>query len=344
MKKLVIVGGGFTGAYCAKKLENYFDTILIDSKDYFEFTPGILKTIINPLHIKKIQIMHSHYLKKAKIFNEYVIGITKNQVKTEKRTIQFDYLIIASGSKYNSPFKEQEIIVTNRAHHIRDYHINLIKSKKIVIIGGGIVGVEMAAEICTKYKDKKIIIIEKNNRLMSRNYKKTAIYAEKFLKNKGVEIKYNEDVIKYTKGKIKTKSGEKIKADLMFICTGITSNSNFLRLYFSKYLNERGQLNVNEYLQVNNFSKIFAGGDITAIKEEKLAQNAEKHAQIIVHNLKNIENIEKMIKYLPKKRTIIISLGKYNGILEDKNLVITGLIPGILKTIIELKTMIRYKK
>jgi hypothetical protein len=38
-KKLVIVGGGYAGTYAAVKLQNHFDTTLIDTKSYFEFTP-----------------------------------------------------------------------------------------------------------------------------------------------------------------------------------------------------------------------------------------------------------------------------------------------------------------
>ncbi len=57
MKRVVIVGGGFAGAYVARNLEKKFDVVLIDTKDYFEFTPSILRTIINPDHAKKIQAM-----------------------------------------------------------------------------------------------------------------------------------------------------------------------------------------------------------------------------------------------------------------------------------------------
>ncbi|PIZ83168.1 FAD-dependent oxidoreductase, partial [Candidatus Pacearchaeota archaeon CG_4_10_14_0_2_um_filter_05_32_18] len=46
MKNIVIIGGGFAGAKIAKALENYYGTVFIDDKDYFEFTPGILKTIV----------------------------------------------------------------------------------------------------------------------------------------------------------------------------------------------------------------------------------------------------------------------------------------------------------
>ena len=50
-----------------------------------------------------------------------------------------------------------------------------------------------------------------------------------------------------------------------------------------------------------------------------------------------------MRKYAPQKRPVVISLGKYSGILEYKGLVITGIIPRIMKSIIELKTMISKK-
>ena len=65
-KKVVIVGGGFAGSHVAKSLEKYFDVFLIDTKDYFEFTPGVLRAIVEPLHIRNIQVLHNHYLKWAK--------------------------------------------------------------------------------------------------------------------------------------------------------------------------------------------------------------------------------------------------------------------------------------
>lgn len=72
--RLVIIGGGFAGAFAAKKLEDFFDLTLIDTKDYFEFTPSVLRTIVEPNHISSIQIYHNQYLdlKKTSIIT-YVI-------------------------------------------------------------------------------------------------------------------------------------------------------------------------------------------------------------------------------------------------------------------------------
>ena len=39
---------------------------------------------------------------------------------------------------------------------------------------------------------------------------------------------------------------------------------------------------------------------------------------------------------------MVISLGKYDGIFEYKNVVLTGLIPAFLKLAIEKKTMWKY--
>ena len=62
--------------------------------------------------------------------------------------------------------------------------------------------------------------------------------------------------------------------------------------------------------------------------------------------MKNILNIEKgkaLEKYLSKPRVMVISLGKWHGISVYKNFVLTGQIPGILKGLIELKEMTKYR-
>jgi hypothetical protein len=38
--------------YCAQYLEDHFHVSIIDNKDYFEFTPSVLRTIVEPHHIQ----------------------------------------------------------------------------------------------------------------------------------------------------------------------------------------------------------------------------------------------------------------------------------------------------
>ena len=50
-----------------------------------------------------------------------------------------------------------------------------------------------------------------------------------------------------------------------------------------------------------------------------------------------------MKKYTPKKRMMVISLGKYSGIIEYKNFVMGGFIPAMMKSFIEKMVMRKFK-
>ena len=340
MKKIIIIGGGFAGSFLAKKLEKHYNVTLIDTKNYFEFTPGILRTIINPEHLKNIQVLHKDYLKKSAVIKGSVKSISKNSVSVNSRKIPFDYLAICSGSKYISPIKEQNIIIASRASQLKKYYENLKNSKNILIVGGGLVGVELASEIICKYKDKKITLIHSKTRLMKRTPFKASRYAENFLKKRNVDIIYNERVIENNKNIFTTDKKTVISPDLVFWCTGIKTNFEFLLKDFRNCLNEKNHVKVNNYLQVNNCNNIFAAGDITDIKEEKTAQNAKNQAKIILNNINTLESKKPLREYKIKKTALVISLGKYHGILCYKNFVFTGFLPGILKAIIEKKEML----
>ena len=202
---------------------------------------------------------------------------------------------------------------------------------------------EIALEIVTHYKNKDITIIQAKNTLLERQNKKARDYAYNFLVKRGCKIIFNESVIKNNKNFYLTDKNRKIKADLVIFCTGIKTNFEFLTNNFSKSLDENNQLKVNEHLQVEGTDNIFAAGDISNIKEEKLAQNAENHALIVIRNICNIEKKANLIKYVPKPRIMVISLGKYNSILTYKNKAITGLFPRILKNLIEIREMMKLK-
>ena len=235
------------------------------------------------------------------------------------------------------------MIIAARALELRDYHSKLEEAKKILIIGGGLVGIELAGEICTYYKNKDITIIHSNNKLIERNPEKASNYTERFLKKKGVKIIFNEKIIKTNKKYI-TDKGNSYSADLAFLCTGIIPNFEFLTKNFSKYLNEKNQIIVNENLQITDNLNIFAAGDITNINIEKTAQNAKRQAEIVVKNITALENNKILSTYGSKQTPLVISLGKYNGIFCWGKLVLTGIIPGILKTLIEKREMWKYRR
>tara|TARA_Y100000034_G_scaffold137001_1_gene218235 strand:+ start:9065 stop:10108 length:1044 start_codon:yes stop_codon:yes gene_type:complete len=347
MKRVVIIGGGFAGSTVAMKLQSDFNVTLIDDKDYFEYTPGVLRAIVEPAHANKLQAIHDGYLKKAKVLNCKVDSISANNVVCGDKKIGYDYLVIASGSSYTLPIKEQGTVVATRAKHLAAAHTDLEAAKRILIIGGGLVGVELAAEIATHYncrkKEKELILVQSPDTLIPRNKEKSQEYSKKFLEKKGVELMFGERVSEGKKGVYKTKSGKKIEADLCFVCTGIRTNSSFINGQLKKAVGERGHVNVNEHFQVVGQDNIFAIGDVTGIREEKTAQNAELHAETCVNNIEALEKKEPMVPYKAQKRALVISLGKWNAIYEGKDFVFTGILPALLKGGIERWILGKYR-
>ena len=341
MKRLVIIGGGFAGSYIAKELQNEYKITLIDRKNYFEFTPGVPRTLTQPEHAKAIQISHRKYLKNVDIEVKEVRKIGRNYVFAGKKKINFDYLVICTGSEYHSPFKEKNMIISARSKELLEKNKELLKAKNIMIVGGGLVGVEIAGEIIQRCKGKKITIVHAHDTLLERNNYRSQKHAERFLKRNGVNIIYGEKIVK-NKGKIFfSDKGRVFTPDLVLICTGISPNYYLIQNSFKNSLDEKKFFKINSFLQFDDYDNIFAAGDITNFREEKTAQNAQRQAKIVVKNLKREKLGKPLVKYNSTKTPLVISLGSYDGIFEYKNFVITGLIPGILKLIIERREMLR---
>jgi apoptosis-inducing factor 2 len=345
MKKVVVIGGGFAGATVAKKLKSKCDLTLIDTEDFFEYTPGILRVLVEPEHYDKLHVKHIDYLPRVNVVVGHVKGISKNYVSlTNGRKIKYDYLIIASGSSYNEPIKEEDTFFAIRVKHLLEAHKKIQKSNRICVVGGGVVGVELAAELATHYKNKKICLIHSHSRLIEKNNIKTSKYVKKFLEKHNVDLIFNERIINKSGKKLISNSGKKYDYDSVFFTVGIRQNVEFMKKGFSKVVSIGKGIKVNEYLQLLDRKNIFVAGDVSNIAEEKTAQNAEKHGKLVAHNLDALINNRNMKSYKSKKRLMVISLGKYCGIMEHKNFILTGIIPAMLKSFIEKMVMFSFRR
>ena len=344
MKKLVVIGGGFAGCLLAKKLQNEFDLTLIDTKDFFEYTPGILRVLVEPEHEKKLKISYNQYLKKIKIIKGLVKEVSPKFVLVNNKQIQYDYLVISTGSRYQPKIKDMNVILSTTAEACMHCVEKIKSSKSILIVGGGLVGVELAGEITDHYKNKQITIVQSPSKLIERNPKKAQDYAEQFLKKRNVKIIYNERVIDKEKDTFVTTSNTKIQADICFLCVGITPNSELIKKHFKTKLDSRSHILTNQHLQMESHNNIFILGDVNNIPEEKTGQAAEKQVNLAIKNLRLLsKNKTNLYSYKAKSKPLIISLGKYNGIFIYKNFVLTGLIPAFLKYLVEKKTLLKYK-
>ena len=327
-KKVVIIGGGFAGCEAAGRLQEDFHVTLIDRKEFFECTVGIPTALFEPEYFERMTIFYKELLKNTDVVTASVTEVTSYEVKHSEGSHSFEYLLICSGSSYDFPIKSEETHYSTRLEKLEALEKQIRESEKILVVGGGSVGVEIAGEIVSLYPDKKLTLVHNDCRLLPRLPKKAQNYAEDFFREKGVTLVLNERVTETKDNLYITDKGTSIEADIKYSCIGIEPNTDFLNLHFSDSLDEKKRIQVNEYLQVKGYKNIFALGDCTDVSEEKLAINAKRHATVTVDNVYRLKEGKQLRPYrVSKLFTALVSCGKNAGIMSTPWYTMTGFIP-----------------
>eukprot|EP00002_Diphylleia_rotans_P036473 TRINITY_DN803_c0_g1_i1.p1 TRINITY_DN803_c0_g1~~TRINITY_DN803_c0_g1_i1.p1 ORF type:complete len:406 (-),score=103.37 TRINITY_DN803_c0_g1_i1:169-1386(-) len=354
-KQIIVVGSGFSGAFAARTLqyEKDAEVTLVTPKPYFVFTPGILTAATEPEYAKHLQSPLKDMLPRVNIVVGKAVGATNNLVHVEKDmggviSLPYNIMICASGSRYaqkrlNSPHIVDDITVDGLA---RSNH-RLEKAKHILIIGGGIVGVELAAEIVAKYGETKFVhIVHAGDHLCQRLDRKVSDYIQRFLytESKMVSITCNRKIVNVVdENNFVTDHGEQIYADLAYFCAGPIPNTEYLEEYFGSKLTQTGHVRVNQHLQMEGVPNVFVAGDVAELPEEKMAAYARMHSDVVAANVSNLlHGRTKMQKYHSPTivQGMLIGLVK-KGILVIKGRVLaTGAIPAYVKAMFERFTMI----
>ncbi|KAJ3696234.1 hypothetical protein LUZ60_001611 [Juncus effusus] len=332
---VVVVGGGIAGALVAKVLQSHAQLVLIDPKEYFEITWAELRCKVEPKFAERSLIKHRNYLNKIRIITSYATGITGNKVLTsDGGSISFDYLVITTGHT-NSNSR----ILKDRIQEFRQDKQKIESAKSILIIGGGPTGVELAGEISTDFPNKKIILVHKGPRLLEFISPKASQKTLDWLISKKVEVLLNQsvDLSNNNEGFYLTSNGEKITSDCHFVCVGKPIGSNWLSNSDLKdNLDLKGRLMVDRNLRVKGFKNVFAAGDITDIPEIKQGYLAQRHAMVVVKNIKMLIkgiNENKLGKYnAASSPPAIVSLGRNCGVAQFPCFAIIGWLPGFIKS------------
>lgn len=102
------------------------------------------------IHITKDATRYTRYQK-------LVVSIDENSVKLQDGTmLPYDYLVIAIGSNYPNSLKPENAFTSiERQAQIVAKHRELDASELVTIVGAGLVGVELAAEVVVRYGTNK---------------------------------------------------------------------------------------------------------------------------------------------------------------------------------------------
>jgi len=187
-KKILVLGGGFAGIECVRRLEAYFPNnkevqiSLVSEDNFFLFTPMLPQVASGTIETRHIVIPVRTLLKRAKFYEAGVKNIDPHTKivdlsgTKEKRgiSLQYDYLVLALGSQtnffgmdkleklaYSMKTLNDAVVLRNRAIDMLEQADNetdpsLKKSLlTFVIVGGGFAGIETAGELMDLLHDAR---------------------------------------------------------------------------------------------------------------------------------------------------------------------------------------------
>ncbi|OMJ17773.1 Apoptosis-inducing factor-like protein, partial [Smittium culicis] len=182
IKTVVIIGASFAGLSAfnkfqeqSKKSPGKIKAILIEKHSHFNHIPEFSEGIVNPDFTEKIFIPYTSLIQKGdndnSIIQDEVKSVFKDKVALKSgKEIKFDYLIIATGQESNGPARLKFQNKEDGVQAFKDLNSEIVKSKRILVIGGGIVGAEVSSHIAATYPDKEVTIVHTNKDLLSEDY------------------------------------------------------------------------------------------------------------------------------------------------------------------------------
>ncbi len=305
---------------------------LIDKNPFHLFTPSLYEVATSEeprgniaipfteIFGKRIEIIQGEVEKidRVKQTVHYSSSEAQAESRIDDRTISYDYLLVALGSEpayfHIQGLKENSVALKSikEAVMIRDKILSMCcregecnKKVHIIIGGGGFSGTELAAELLT-YKDKiakqhhldpmclQITIVQGSDRLLKELDPHVSIIAEKRLKEPNVTFAFGGHISKVNKTSVFTDDNKVYPYDLLIWTGGVQANT--LAWESNLPTNKRGQVIVNNFLQVQGERNIFAAGDIAQYQDVKTQTFAPTVAQVAEEEGKAAgENISRLI-------------------------------------------------
>jgi len=355
-KKLVIIGGGFSGVVLARKLESTlpedWNIYLLSKTNFITYNPLLPEVIGASVLPGHVQAPYRLMLKRTKIRM-----VTVDSIDYENKTVHyhnniedsltFDHIVLAVGVKANMtmmPGLEEHTLplkTVGDALQIRNQvverleqatiHADPERRKKLtsfIVLGGGFSGVETAGELedfitsaqrFYKNVDRencRIIIIHGTERLLPELSETLSQRTLDNFKKRNIEVHLNARASEIEDEKVILNNGEVIEGATI-ICTIGTIAHDFVADPFLPC--ERGKVVTNPDMSVGDSGWLWAMGDCAMIPNAKTDSICPPTAQFADRQAKVLaKNIVASISGKPTKPFGYIPIGMMASIGHNK--------------------------
>src|SRR5882757_6717655 len=147
---VAVIGGGYGGWVVAKALDSEADAdvILIDPRDAFANVAGSLRALAQPDWASNMFFSFDTLLTRGRVIQDSAVSVDPGGVTLASGgRVDADYVVLATGSTYTYPARPKSHSTAEALNDMRQTHKELIDSERVLILGAGPVGTELAGEI-----------------------------------------------------------------------------------------------------------------------------------------------------------------------------------------------------
>jgi NADH dehydrogenase len=329
--RVVVLGGGFGGVTTVRYLERAFrsradvEVTLVSRENFFVMTPLLFEACSGRLELRHCAQPIRPALRSARF-----IEATVEAVDLERRLVRifdaagrtydlpYDHLVVALGASTNErlipgssnafTFKTMADALTLRNHLIDQLERADAASDSgmrggcltVVVIGGGLVGVELLGELSAfaddvlrfypriRRDEMRFMLFEAGARILPEIDGKLADVAVRALQRRGCDIRVSTPVRSLEAGRVNVQN-ETIHAGTVVLAPGIIPSAIASAIGVAK--DKRGRIDVDETMKSRSHPHVWALGDCASIPGPDgrpypaLAQHTIREARQLAHNV-----------------------------------------------------------
>jgi NADH dehydrogenase len=353
--RILILGGGFGGIYTARHLETLckrrpdVEIVLLSRDNFLLMTPLLFEVCSGTLDLRHCALPIRAFLRTTRFCEATVksIDLERRVVHVAARGAQnewhYDQLVVALGAMTNQtmiPGSEHAFTFKTLADALllRNHVIECFEQADeepdpecqrrlltFVIIGGGLVGVELFGELTAfvdeiapfyRRVDRKLVrsvLLQAGDRLMPEIDPKLASYGSAVLSTRrGADIRSRAAVQAIEPGLVHLPD-ETIAAETIVLAAGIVPNPVVATLPVDR--DRRGHIVVDSTMRCPSHPEVWALGDCASIPAPdghpypNLAQHALREAKVLARNIHGVLNGEPPRPFIYRTLGMMGSLG-----------------------------------
>jgi NADH dehydrogenase len=344
MKQVVILGGGYGGMRILERLlsSDLPDDVrftLVDrmpfhglKTEYYALAAGTEpESAIRVPFPRDSRLTIKHGEVTAIDLDEQIICMLDGE------QLRYDWLVIALGCEdryHNIPGADQYTCSIQTLEATRRTYAavnNVPPYGQVTIVGGGLSGVEMAAELRESRPDLNIRILDRGESILSPFPRKLQQYASQWFAEHDVELVSRSQVNRVEPDAVYNYD-QALPTDVIVWTAGIQANRIVRALPVEQ--DNSGRVILNQYHQIPSHPNVFVAGDCASLPFAPSAQLAEAQGDQIAIILKADLTGGEYPESLPKIKLkgVLGSLGKKEGFGVMGKVSLVGQMPRVLKS------------